>query len=38
MNEKQLRKEAERGLKEFDLAWEEFFKGKPEPEKEVEDK
>ena len=38
MNEKELREEGLRGIKEFEIAWSEFFKGKPEPKNEEEDK
>ena len=36
--EKDLREEASKRMKEFDIAWEEFFKNKPEPKTDEEDK
>ncbi len=36
--EDNLKKEALKSIKEFDLAWEEFFKNKPEPTTDEEDK
>ncbi len=38
MDKEQLQQEAIKGMKEFDLAWEEFFKNKPHPKNEKEDK
>ncbi|MBI2629852.1 hypothetical protein HYW76_02010 [Candidatus Pacearchaeota archaeon] len=38
MNEDELKEEGLRGMKEFDLAWEEFFKDKPEPKNDEEEK
>lgn len=38
MNEADLKKEALRGMKESDIAWQEFFKDKPEPKSDEEDK
>ena len=32
------KEEAERGMKEFDMAWQEFFKDKPEPKNDDEEK
>ena len=38
MDKEELKKEGFRSIKEFDMAWEEFFKNKPEPKNEEEDK
>ena len=38
MNKEELEKEAFRSIEEFDIAWAEFFKDKPEPENDDEDK
>jgi len=38
MDEKELKKEGFRSIKEFEMAWEEFFKDKPEPKNDEEDK
>ena len=38
MNEKELKEEALKGVKEFELAWQEFFKDKPEPTNDEEEK
>ena len=38
MNEKELKEESFKGMKEFELAWQEFFKDKPEPRTEEEDR
>ena len=38
MDKEDLKEEAPKGLKEFSLAWEEFFKNKPEPKDDDEDK
>ena|SRR3989344_2330625 len=38
MNKNELEKEANRSMKEFDLAWAEFFKDKPNPKDDEEDK
>ncbi len=38
MNEKKLKEESVKGIKEFELAWQEFFKDKPEPKTEEEDR
>jgi len=38
MNEEELKKEGLRSMKEFEMAWTEFFKDKPEPKNDDEDK
>ncbi|MEK6927969.1 MAG: hypothetical protein AABX11_06060 [Nanoarchaeota archaeon] len=38
MNEDELKKEGLRSIKESDIAWEEFFKDKPKPQNDEEDK
>lgn len=38
MNNEEIKKEGFRSMEEFDLAWEEFFKDKPEPKNDEEDK
>ena len=38
MDEKELKKEGLRSIKEFELAWQEFFKDKPEPKNDEEDR
>lgn len=38
MDNEEIKKEGFRGMKEFDMAWTEFFKGRPEPKNEEEDK
>ncbi|MFH1711210.1 MAG: SEC-C metal-binding domain-containing protein [Nanoarchaeota archaeon] len=38
MNEEELKKEGFRGMKEFEVAWAEFFKDKPEPKNDEEDR
>lgn len=38
MDKKGLKEEALRSMKEFELAWQEFFKGKPEPKTDEEDR
>ena len=38
MDKKELEKEGIRGMKEFELAWQEFFKDKPKPKNDEEDR
>ena len=38
MNEEDIKKEGLRGIKEFEMAWEEFFKDKPKPKSDEEDR
>jgi len=38
MSEEEIKKNALRSIKEFEMAWQEFFKDKPEPENDEEDK
>ena len=38
MDKEEIEREASRGMKEFDLAWNEFFKDKPESKDDDEDK